>query len=270
MVTTTSNLPLKSTQKILWQLITAPDGVEKALKGKPLILPVVGNGKLSAAQRLDIYANMYFYRILDAIKEDFPAIVKLVGDVEFHNLITRYLIKHPPTHFSLRNAGQHLSRFLEKYPLRAKFPYLSDLAKLEWSLVNSFDAKNAEILSTADCAKLKPHQWAHLRLKLVPSFQLEELNYPVDTLRENLLKNKKHLPLKKSKATYQIWRKEFKVYYCPITSHDKKLLAMLVKGSTFGKVCSFLATKKNPEKAAMIAAAYLQRWMQDEILERTA
>jgi hypothetical protein len=35
---------------------------------------------------------MYFYRLLDAIKEDFPATLKILGDFEFHNLITGYLI----------------------------------------------------------------------------------------------------------------------------------------------------------------------------------
>src|SRR5689334_16140542 len=109
-----SQMPLKATQSLLLKLITAPEGVEKALQESPkTVLPIKGDNRLASVERLDIYANMYFYRIRDALKEDFPAVLKILGEMGFHNLITEYLLKYPSTHYSLRYVGRHLPRFLK-------------------------------------------------------------------------------------------------------------------------------------------------------------
>jgi hypothetical protein len=71
---------LTETQRLLWQLITAPEGVAAALAADGarggslrahLVRTVRGDRGLEAVQRLDIYANMYFFRILDVLKEDY-------------------------------------------------------------------------------------------------------------------------------------------------------------------------------------------------------
>ena len=66
-------------ESLLYRLITAPSGVaeglaqEKSLAHGGLARVIAGDDRLSAEERVDIYANMYFYRILDVLKEDFPA-----------------------------------------------------------------------------------------------------------------------------------------------------------------------------------------------------
>ena len=69
-------VPLKQLQNLLYRLITAASGVAEGLeseRGMPaggLDAIVLGDERLSAEARVDIYANMYFYRIRDALKED--------------------------------------------------------------------------------------------------------------------------------------------------------------------------------------------------------
>src|ERR1041385_2998778 len=104
--------PLNDTQQLLWHLITAPEGVRPALETSDglrsdLARTVRGDERLDAAGRLDVYANMYFFRLLDALKEDFPAVLRVIGETPFHNLVTDYLLVHFPTHPSLRYAGKH-------------------------------------------------------------------------------------------------------------------------------------------------------------------
>ena len=79
---------------------------------------MLGDDRLSAEARVDIYANMYFYRILDALKEDFPATLAVLGDDNFHNLITGYLIEYPPTEPSISYCGNHLADYLRDHPMR--------------------------------------------------------------------------------------------------------------------------------------------------------
>jgi len=79
------SLPLKQLQSILYRLITAASGVAEGLAAEKRLVAeggmpaggldalVLGDDRLSAEDRVDIYANMYFYRLLDVLKEDFPA-----------------------------------------------------------------------------------------------------------------------------------------------------------------------------------------------------
>ena len=158
---------MKTTQHLLLKLITAPEGVEKALQEFPkTVLPIRGDDRLSSVERLDIYANMYFYRIRDALKEDFPAVLKILGEIGFHNLITEYLVLYPSTHYSLRNAGQHLPRFLKKHRFSKKYPYLAELAQMEWALLTAFDASDSKVLTKNELKDVAPEEWSRLNFRL--------------------------------------------------------------------------------------------------------
>ena len=140
---------LADTQQLLWRLIAAPEGVAAALAADSdrggtltaaLQCTVRGDARLSAVERLDIYANMYFFRILDVLKEDYPATCALLGDVAFHNIVTDYLLSHAPTHFSIREAGRHLPAVLAAHAAASIHPSAADLARFERALNDAFDA----------------------------------------------------------------------------------------------------------------------------------
>ncbi|HEV2169709.1 MAG TPA: DNA-binding domain-containing protein, partial [Candidatus Binatus sp.] len=111
-------MELRNIESLLYRLITAPEGVRDGL-GRERRLPAGGLGaiidgddRLDAVDRLDIYANMYFYRLLDVLREDFPATAAVVGTDLFHNLVTGYLLEHPPTEPSIAYAGRYLAKHL--------------------------------------------------------------------------------------------------------------------------------------------------------------
>ena len=109
---------LKELESLLYRLITAPSGVAEGLAAEHdlsaggLDAIVLGDDRLSSEARVDIYANMYFYRILDALKEDFPATLAVLGDENFHNLVTGYILEYPPTDPSITHSGGHLAAYL--------------------------------------------------------------------------------------------------------------------------------------------------------------
>ena len=129
---------LRKTQDLFWSLITAPEGVRPGLEGlvrrgeaPSSILDEVfaGDERLSPADRLDIYANMYFFRLLDCLREDFPKVAAAVGDDRFHNLATDFLLRHPSGHPSLRELGRRLPRFVADHALGAAFPGVRRLGR---------------------------------------------------------------------------------------------------------------------------------------------
>lgn len=179
---------LRQTQELFWALITAPEGVQPAIadltaRGRiaadTMDATFAGDERLPAADRLDIYANMYFFRLLDCLGEDFPRVRLAVGGDRFHNLVTDFLLRHPSEQPSLRHLGARLPEFFRKHPIGAEFPYLADLARLDWARVGIFDRPDAPPLSRADLVALPQEAAGEACFRLVPAFELLRLEFDV-------------------------------------------------------------------------------------------
>jgi len=120
---------------------------EGVLANDDLSFLVRPDTRLGSVERLDIYADMYFYRLRDCLAEDYPKLHAVLGATRFHNLVTDYLLAHPSTHWSLHELGRALPGFLESHPLSGALPAIADLARLEWARVDVFDARDAVPLS---------------------------------------------------------------------------------------------------------------------------
>src|SRR5689334_13525809 len=131
---------LAQTQELFWRLIRAPEGVEAAVAelGARAELPlgleawIQGDERLGAVARLDVYANMYFCRLLECLAEDFPALHAMIGHESFHRLAADYLAAHPSRSPSLRVLGRALADFLDHHALSDAWPFAADLARFEW------------------------------------------------------------------------------------------------------------------------------------------
>ena len=73
---------------------------------------IAPNSRLSAFERLEIYNRQYWFRVLGALAEDFPALRAVVGGSAFEALSIAYLTAHPSRSFSLRNLGLMLAEWL--------------------------------------------------------------------------------------------------------------------------------------------------------------
>ena len=70
----------------------APDGRAMSAVAESFIAP---NSRLTAFERLEIYNRQYWFRVLDALAEDFPALRAVVGGRAFEKLSIQYLTAHP-------------------------------------------------------------------------------------------------------------------------------------------------------------------------------
>lgn len=257
---------LRETEQLLWRLIAAPNGVAEALRKKPVKLPIRGDSRLSAAERLDIYAGMYFYRIRDSLKEDFPAILRLLGETGFHNLITEYLFKHPSSHYSLRYAGSKLPTFLKKNPYK-KFPFLSELARFEQALLTAFDAPDAIPLTEKKLKGLNQAEWPRLRLRLVPSAEIVSSQWGLNTIREKLLEKRSLGRVKKESTTLGVWRHNFEIYTRPLKPLEERLWPRLKKPTRFVDLCDEVARQVGVQKATTVVTGTLRIWLKEGLLE---
>src|SRR5580658_6232026 len=117
---------------------TASDGRPMSEVAESFIAP---NSRLTAFERLEIYNRQYWYRILGALAEDFPALRALIGAARFEALSIAYLTEHPSRSFTLRNLGSKLAEGLAAHPSFAgrRHRLAVDVVRIEWAFVEAFD-----------------------------------------------------------------------------------------------------------------------------------
>lgn len=232
-------------------LVTAPEDVARTLQDRGMtaadLAPLVrGDERLPAAARLDIYANMYFFRILDVLRDAYPKTASILGEVPFHNLITDYLIACPPAHPSIGRAGDRLPDFLARHPLGIENPTLAPLARLELAYVHLHDGPDAATLTAGDLKKLSPGDLAARPLRLIPCHQI---------LRSG-----------GSGETVLVWRQNFTVYHRAVGTGEAELLSMAAAGTTVAALGDH-ASRGQPEMdAARQVFQLVHRWADDGVL----
>jgi hypothetical protein len=258
---------LKDLQNLLYRLITAPSGVaeglgaERALPAGGLGALVDGDERLSAEARLDVYADMYFYRLLEVLKEDYPATSALLGEANFHNLITAYLIEHRPCEPSVRGAGKCLPDFLRRHPLHAELPFVADLAMLERAIAEVFCAPNASLLEASEMNALEPKLWGAVKMRKIPASAVLRARWRVAEVLRAVEEKRDWKPPKRERNWILVWRRNSRVSYREIGSNEAAALAMLARTTKFAKVCEVLALGLPPAQAPQAIGDTFARWL---------
>jgi hypothetical protein len=248
---------LRETQRRFFELITAPESIEKTLAARGLPKAhiedfVVGD----AFRRLDVYANMYFFRLLEVLEDDYPSLRAALGPERFHNLATDYLQAHPSTHPSVRHVGKHLPEMLAS---RGDDEWLRELAQLERARLDCFDAAEAETL-TIDHVREHP-DIAQLELALIPASRRLEMKLAVDECWDQAQAGSEVTAPREAPRSLVVWRQGVEVFH-RVLDEDEALVLGLPR---FGNVCDQLPGA--PEAAAQRAFALLGRWLSDGIVK---
>ena len=263
--------PLKELESLLYRLITAPSGVgeglasERNLPRTGLGAIVLGDERLSAEERADIYANMYFYRLLDALKEDFPATRKVLGDDAFHNLVTGYLIEYPPTQPSVAECGRFLSRYLRDHPQSVDAPYLADLAALERATVEVFQGPDANALSAEAMRAIPADQWPALKLRLHPCVQVLDVEWRVADLLRAVEEGRDWQPAARGAAKIVVSRRSGRVLYRELEQSEYRAIDAARTGATFANICDLVAEHSGALDPVAELNRLLARWLSDAI-----
>jgi hypothetical protein len=131
---------------------------------------------LDAQERLELYHRQYWFRLLDSIDEDFPALKRLLGAEKFWRLIEAYLELVPSRSFTLRHLGSGLADFLKINPgLAGGHPvHAAELAQLEYALCEIFEQPKHPVVA--------PDKLTEVTLALQPHLRLFAFHTPVDDI----------------------------------------------------------------------------------------
>jgi hypothetical protein len=256
---------LGDTQARFYRLVTARDDVAALAAGDAEARAsvdemVVGDARLSAVDRLDIYASMYFVRIRDVLAEELPRTAATVGGAAFHGLVTDYLQACPPSHPSLREAGARLPAFLTTHALAVDRPWLAELARLERARLELFDGPDAAPISIASLRDVPPDRFGALRFRLIPSHRLLENRFPISEAWR--AENRSDTPPRAEPETQIVWRRDGTVYHRAADGDEGRWLPRLARedGVEFSDLCAALADTLSDEAAAARAFELVARW----------
>ena len=183
----TSALRLSEQQRWFALSTTDPAGVhagsERASHALARSLPIeqclTDGPRLRAADRLAIYSQGYFARLVECLADDFPALQHLLGADGFESLAHAYIDAFPSRSASLNAYGSRMAAFCRT---RAEpwAPFAADLARLEWAVVEVIHARSAAGLDAEALSRIPPARWQTARLVPSPTLRLLSFDYPVN------------------------------------------------------------------------------------------
>ncbi len=199
----------------------------------------------SAAERLEIYQYAYFARLAECLEDDFPGVFHALGEEEFEKLSQEYVLAYPSGTRNLMHFGQNFAEFCARRKDSSTAPFLADLARLEWQMVEVVHAPPGEALPMERLAQLAPEQWAGIRLPKSPTLRFATYSYPVHAYMMALDHDEEPGIPEPLWSAVAVYRKGFQLWRMPLTRPMTAVLSALLDGQTLGEALSRLENEEN-------------------------
>lgn len=273
---------LERLQRWMQAVITHPGGVSAGVLGDEAqqhirlelaeLEDVVNRSRqLSAADRLAVYGDAYFARLLECLREEFPSLVAAIGEEAFDGLAFSYLLDCPSESYTLNDLGARFPQFL-----RASRPddaepgpnwsdFLIELAELERIYSEVFDGPGPErtrLLQQEDLKQVNPARWPQARLVVVPWLRLVRFQFPVHAYATAVrVRDEQPTPPAAEETYLAITRREYVVRRTPLSALQYALLSELAAGATIVEALAAAAESADDDRSLL--GDNVRRWFFD-------
>ena len=206
--------------------------------------------------RLAIYRHGYRARLAGALRLNYPALARLMGDEAFETMAGDYARAFPSRTFSIRWHGAELHRFLTD-------PALADLARMEWALGTAFDAADAVALDGVGLTRIPVAEWPGLRLGLHPSVSILSMAWAVESQWAALQEDAGAVAKTPQAHVHTLfaWRKGLQAHWRIASAEEGAALLALGARGTLQEACEALA-----EDDAAASGAWFASWVHEGML----
>ncbi len=229
---------------------------------------IVDAPPLPATERLAIYRNAYQVRLIDALHETFPVLHGLLGDEAWIELGEAYVAAHPSVFRSIRWYGRELPSFLSRCAPFADAPILAEVALLEWTLAEVFDAADAQALPRAALSAVEPAAWGSITLALHPSLRRLTLSWNTAAVWKAMSQDETPPPpeLAAAPLPWLLWRKDLQNYFRSLNPVESAALDAAQAGHSFAQICEDLSALLPDAEIPAAAAGLLGAWADSGII----
>lgn len=271
---------LQSMQEWFASIITQPLGKKDTIRARTphgtLIAEeayryVTPSPTLRPHQRMQIYNQQYWWRLLNTLHANFPLITRLFGYHAFNEKIgIPFLLKYPPNHWSINLVGQHLPRWIEDCYKAADRSLVFNGALLDWACMESLILPQSPPLNLSKIISNNPEDLLTTLFYLQPHITLFSWEYDLFTFRENFLKHspeywlENRFPsLSKGKAYHFILYRNgnHNLAWREISKGEFTLLDRFKLGATMENACEYIESQESSLYTEVIEN--LQKWLQD-------
>lgn len=234
-------------QQWVYQCITHPAGVAQGAQEAAQALSLEQGGiphlikasaTLSAADRLAIYHNAYYLRLMGVLEAEYPALKLALGDVLFGRFALFYLQQNPPHSHTLHELSAQLPDFLAASVPRedadAAWPnFIIDLVRMERTFQEVYRGPGLEGKTALQISDLPPI-WKNCGVNAAPCFRLLKSLFPV---HQYVVAARNQSPLPLPDGLEPTWlalcRSQYQVRIYPLSNAEYNMLEALNAGKTF-------------------------------------
>jgi len=220
----------------------------------------------SADQRLHIYASGYRLRLKEAISTDFDKLYSYLGDDLFEQLMDKYIDSYQSQHPSLRYYSQHMCELLKTHKPFCDYPELLELANIEQTFNNSFDAADGNTITVDSLALIAPEAWANLTIEFHPSMALIECQKNTFAIWKALSEEQQPPTSIDESSIWMIWRKDLISRYREVSEAENQLLSLAIKGANFTELSEAMLNYCDEEQAPVQLIGLLQQWINEKLV----
>lgn len=224
-------------------------------------------------QRIQIYNQQYWWRLIKILQNIYPMVVRLFGYEDFNKSIAvPYLVKYASIHWSIDHIGDRLPRWIEEEYHEEDKALVYDAICVDHSIDRTFTYSGhrpiglTELPCEESLAKLLDRQ-----IYLQPWVTLFELKYDLFRFRDKLLEEEvEHwlendfpaLPQEREFYHYAVYRDaDLNVSWNQLSDAEYYVLSCFEGGNTIENACEWL--EKQDHRLSDQAAAHIHFWFQE-------
>lgn len=287
---------LDSIQEWMQAVIVDPDGVVEGATAngangalatdttsatiEEMILP---SNALTSRQRIEVYGNAYYARLLECLSDEYPALSALLGEETFNAFAFEYLQQHPSESYTLADLGQNFPEYLaenraaatddeddENLPDAAHASWIDlmiDLAVVERTYAEIFSGpgnEKSETLNADAVAAIPPDQVGAMRLQSSPCVRLIRLNTRAHEFAIAVRKGTASIDqLPEAVPAFLIvTRINYVVRTIAVAPDEFRLLEQLISGVSLEEAIEFVSedSAMDDEQWTVHLAEWFQKW----------
>ena len=223
---------------------------------------MTANQLFSGVDRLSIYNQQYWFRLLSLLQKEMPLTRHRLGIVEFNRMASAFLSANPSEHPELHHFWKHMDTFMQGQH-QWSTPSTVEAAHLDRIYADMFFAMDHHEF---DGAALSDEQAASLLSRPLPfqsAFALFADQW--NSVRQRLAVRDDEddaiaLPVARAEDYWAIYRHAREgISEEPLSREQYHLLAQLHQGASLVEACDTLERSLSPEALAQVAA-HIQQW----------
>ncbi|HJV43865.1 DNA-binding domain-containing protein [Caulobacter sp.] len=226
------------------ELIDFQDAFVAALTGdRPALSPWLTDGDHPG---LAVYRNTIAKGCVDALADNFPTALSMVGEDWFRAAAALFAREAPPASAALLDYGEAFPGWLERFPPAAELPYLAGIAHLDRLWIEALFAPEAPALSAQALSSLSPETLAQTPLSPHPSVRFAAFDAGLPSLWRAAREGREDLEISETPETLLLVRRDGAVTHRVVGAAETAFLRACRQGLTAGEAAQ-AAAMADPE-----------------------